>query len=396
MFKPPGTLSAYALAGIGIMSLVCTAAEAKEYERSSDKAASISTTGSTASSPAQQGDLPEALQTRLQQALDQTMATYNVPGAVVGVWVPGKGSWIGTEGVADRETKAPVTKDMVWPLRSVTKSFTVTLILQLADEGKLNLDDPLDKYVSGVTDGASITLRQLADMSSGNADYVGEQFITDFQADPDRIFTLDALNGYAVDQPANFAPGARRIYTNANTNLLGAVVEKVTGQPFKDVLEERILQPLGLKDTQYLLDATQWPEPHAVGYEPVDGVLTPQPENLSIYGPAGSMVSTLDDARVWAEALATGSLLKPATQSERLQGAPLEKGPPYDQYALGIGETDGWWGHNGEGFGFTAAVFHDQSSGATVVVFMNEAHAVPEGHAADQMFRRVAEILKAF
>lgn len=396
MYEPAGTLSAYALAGIVIMSLVFNAGEAKEYTRSSDKAASTATTRSISTSPAPRGDLPEALQSSLQQALDQTMATYNVPGAVVGVWVPGKGSWIGVEGVADRETNAPVTKDMVWPLRSVTKSFTVTLILQLADEGKLNLDDPIDKYVSGVTDGASITLRELASMSSGNADYVGEAFITDFQADPNNIFTLDELNSYALAQPANFAPGTKRIYTNANTNLLGAVVEKVTGQPFKDVLNERILEPLGLKDTQYLLDATQWPEPHAVGYEPVGGVLAPQLDNLSIYGPAGSMVSNLDDARVWAEALATGSLLKSATQSERLQGAPLEKGPPYDRYALGIGETDGWRGHNGEGFGFTAAVFHNASTGATVVVFMNEAHAVPEGHAADQMFRRIAEILMAF
>jgi D-alanyl-D-alanine carboxypeptidase len=96
-----------------------------------------------------------------------------------------------------------------------------------------------------------------------------------------------------------------------------------------------------------------------------------------------------------AKTLATGSLLKPATQSERLQGAPLEEGPPYDRYALGIGETSGWWGHNGEGFGFTAAMCHNSSSGATVVVFMNEAQAVPQGHPADQMFRRFAEILKS-
>ena len=248
----------------------------------------------------------------------------------------------------------------------------MTLILQLADEGKLSLDDTLDKYVSGVADGSSITLRQLAGMSSSNADYVGQRFINDFQADPNKIFTLDELNSYALGLPANFAPGARRIYTNSNTNLLSAVIEKVTGQPFKGVLGERILKPLGLKNTHYLLDARQWPEPHAVGYEPVDSVLTPQPANLSIYGPAGSMVSNLDDERVWAEALPIGSLLTPAKQSERLKGAPLEEGPPYDGYALGIGETDGWWGHSGEGFGFTAAVFHNDRTGATVVVFMND------------------------
>ena len=354
-----------------------------------------SATGGVAGSPAPAGDLPEALRAKLEQALDQTMATYNVPGAAVGVWVPGKGTWIEAAGVADRATNAPVTRDMIWPLRSVTKSYTVTLILQLAGEGKLSLDDTIDKYVEGVTDGAAITLRELAAMSSGNADYVGEAFIKDFEIDPNKIFTLDELNSYALGKPANFAPGTKRIYTNANTNLLGAVVEKVTGKTFKDALSERILEPLGLKNTHYVVDARQWPEPHAIGYEPVDGVLTPQPANLSIYGPAGSMVSNLDDERVWAEALATGSLLASAMQSERLVGAPLEEGPPYDRYALGIGETGGWWGHNGEGFGFTAAMFHNDGSGATVVVFMNEAQAVPKGHPADQLFRRIAAILKA-
>ena len=81
-----------------------------------------STSGSVTTSPAPQSDLPEALQTSLQQALHQTMATYNVPGVVVGGWVPGKGTWIRAVGVADRETNEPVTKDMTWPLRSVTKS----------------------------------------------------------------------------------------------------------------------------------------------------------------------------------------------------------------------------------------------------------------------------------
>ena len=357
-------------------------------------AGAIAGTSTSGTSPSPQGDLPEKLQTRLREALDQTMATYNVPAAAVAVWVPGRVTWMAAAGVADLKKKAPVTKDMIWPLRSITKSFTVTLILELADAGKLSLDDPIDKYVSGVTDGASITLRELASMSSGNAEYVGQEFLEDFQVDPDKIFTLDELNSYVLGRPARFAPGTRRIYTNYNTNLLGVVVEKVTGKPFKDVLSEGILEPLGLKNTSYLVDAKQWPEPHAIGYEPVNGVLTPEPANLSIYGTAGAMVSTLDDMRVWAESLATGSLLKPGTQSERLQGAPLEEGPPYDRYALGIGETGGWWDHNGEGFGFTAAMFHDNGTGATVVVFMNEAQAVPKGHPADQMFRRFAEILK--
>jgi len=353
-----------------------------------------STDGSQPLRPqAPEGDLPEELQSQLQATLDEAMAEYNVPGAVVGVWVPGEGAWTSATGLADIEAGTPIDPDMAWPLRSVTKSYTVTLLLQLVDEGEVSLDDTIGQYVDGVTDGDEITLRQLAEMSSGNADYTNEDFLTAFTADPETVFTLDELNGFMLGKPAQFAPGTEKVYTNANTNLLGAVIEEVTGEEFADALDERILEPLGLDGTQYIVDAAKWTAPHAVGYAPEGETLSPQPRNLSIFGPAGSMITTLDDARVWGQTLATGTLLQPATQAERQEGAPLDAGPPYDLYALGIGETDGWWGHNGEGLGFTAAVFHHVESGATVAVFMNESNLADGAHPADQMFRRVAEIL---
>jgi len=346
-------------------------------------------------SAAPTGVLPEALQAKLHAALDDAMKQYDVPGAAVGVWIPGQGSWTAAAGLADVANQIPVTTSMSWPLRSVTKSFTVTLLLQLVDQGRVGLDDPLSMYVEGVTGGDEITLRELADMSSGNADYTGDAFVAEFTENPDKIFTLDELNGFVLGQPAQFAPGAQKVYTNANTNLLGAVIEKVTGQRFADVLDQGILQPLQLDGTQYLLDAKTWTTPHPDGYIQGDGGPQVQPDNLSIFGPAGSMVTTLDDARAWGETLAEGRLLTPATQARREAGAPLQSGPPYDVYALGMGETDGWWGHNGEGLGFTAAVFHDPSSGATVAVFMNVSNVPGKVHPADQTFRRFAEILRA-
>lgn len=342
---------------------------------------------------APEGALPAELQAQLQELLAQTMAEYAVPGAAVGVWIPGHGAWTAGAGHADIDTEAPVTTQMSWPLRSVTKSYTVTLLLQLVDEGALSLDDTISQYVDGVTDGDRITLRQLADMSSGNADYTNADFVDAFQADPSIIFTLDELNGFMLGDPAQFAPGAKKVYTNANTNLLGAVIERVTGQQFADVLSERILRPLGQADTHYIVDVAEWTGAHAEGYVPDADGHAAVTQNLSIFGPAGSMVSTLEDARVWGEILATGALLDPQTQAERRQGAPLQSGPPYDLYALGIGETDGWWGHNGEGLGFTAAVFHHLDSGATVVAFMNESNVEPKAHPADQMFRRIAAVL---
>ncbi len=343
---------------------------------------------------APEGELPDDLRAELQQIVDATMTEYGVPGSAVGVWIPGEGSWTSFTGLSDIGSDTPVSSEMTWPLRSVTKSYTVTLILQLVDEGKLRLDDTLDQYVEGITNGDRITIRQLADMSSGNSDYTtaagfGETYV----ADEAHIFSLAELNGFLVGEPAEFEPGAEKVYTNANTNLLGAVVEKVTGQDFAEVLDERILEPLGQTGTEYLLDAAEWVD-HPLGYAVVDGEQTVQNDNLSIYGPAGSMVSTLDDTRVWAEALGGGLLLTAQTQTEREQGAPLDAGPPYDIYALGMGETNGWWGHNGEGLGFTAAVFHEPDSGASIVVFMNESNVEPKAHPADQAFRRIAEALE--
>lgn len=344
-----------------------------------------------ASSPTPDG-LPTPLQMALTDALADAMAEYDVPGAVAGVWLADGGSWTSAQGLADVEHARPASAATTWPLRSVTKSFTVTLLLQLVDEGRVSLDDTIDTYVAGVTDGDRITLRELAGMASGNADYTDEAFLQAFTADPEHRFTLDELNGFMLGRPAQFAPGTRHVYTNANTNLLGAVVEEVTGQSYAEALGDRILTPLGLTDTHYLADGGTWAEPHPSGYSAADPT-EPSIQNFTIFGPAGGMVSTLEDGRVWSEALAQGSLLEPATQAERLRGAPLDAGPPYDRYALGIGETDVWWGHNGEGLGFTAAVFHDPASGASIVVFMNQSNRPDHVHPADQTFRRLAAVL---
>lgn len=346
---------------------------------------------------APEGELPAELVSVLQRTLDDTMAEYNVPGAAVGVWIPGEGSWTAVAGLADVRTGEPVTADMQWPIRSITKSYTVTLILQLAQAGVLSLDDTIDQYVDGITDGDMITLRELADMSSGNSDYFTDEFIQDFFVDdPERLFTLDELNGYVVRQPAQFAPGTEKIYTNANTNLLGKVVEVATGQTYADVLNERILEPLGQTGTRYITDVSTWSEPHALGYSPDDAGTgwVDQIANLSVLGPAGSMITSLDDARVWGQALAEGTLLDAATQAEREKGAPLDAGPPYDLYALGMGQTDGWWGHNGEGLGYTAANFHNTETGATIAVFFNLSDYRPKAHPADQLFRRLAATIE--
>lgn len=391
--RTPASHVAVSIVAAGVLAAVTGCSAPSSAEDPSGDTATSAPTDIRPTAPA--GVLPDGLRDELQQIVDDSMDEYGVPGSAVGVWVPGEGSWTSLTGLADIGAGEAPSIDMTWPLRSVTKSYTITLILQLVDEGRISLDDTIDGYVEGIANGDTITLRQLADMSSGNADYTGtEGFGEAYAADEAHLFTLPDLNDLVVGEPAQFQPGEQRVYTNANTNLLGAVVEKVTGQDFAEALDERILQPLGQTGTRYLTDAAQWHD-RPLGYVDIDGEQTVQNDNLSIYGTAGSMVSTLEDALVWAEVLGSGALLDPATQRERQQGAPLDAGPPYDIYALGVGETNGWWGHNGEGLGFTAAVFHQPESGASIVVFMNESDVEPKAHPADQTFRRIASVLDA-
>ncbi len=340
-------------------------------------------------SPTSPPQLPAETTQAIETQLTKTMQRNNVPGAVVEVCAPGYQDWGAAQGVANLETKAPMTTDAVWPIRSVTKSVTVTLILQLVEQGKISLDDTINTWVKGVPNGDSITLRQLADMSSGVPEYTTQAWIEDYIKDPAAPFTTQELIDYAIAEPAQFAPGARKVYTNTNTLLLGQVVEEVYGQPFGEVVQQQIIEPLGLTNTQYETEVNDWSGP--TGYQSGDNGLEPQDNNFTVLGPAGAMTSTLQDLCKWGEALGSGSLLKPETQAARVQGKPLEKGPEYDFYGQGIGGLNGWIGHTGEGFGHTLLVMHSPTSGSTAVVAMNVSGTGK--HVPTRYFRKIAPVL---
>ena len=197
---------------------------------------------------------------------------------------------------------------------SETKTFTVTGVLQLADQAKLGLDDPIAKFVDGVPEGDKITLRQLAQMQSGLFNYSeSPEFQQAMLADPRRPFTPQELLNFAFAQPNAFPPGEGFEYCNTNTVLLGVVVEKVSGQPLHDYVRDHILTRLGMSHTSFPT-TNAFPEPHAQGYtvQTADG----KEANATDWNPswgwaAGAMISTLDDMHIWAPALATGKLLTP-------------------------------------------------------------------------------------
>ena len=337
---------------------------------------------------------------RYRDAVMRVMDQYRAPGVVAGVWYPGDEPWKMAFGFADLATRRPLELRDHFSIRSVTKSFTVTVILQLVRDGTLSLDDTLERYVPGVPNGASITLRQLAAMESGVKNYSETAaFTADLSRDITRTFTPAELVAYAVPLSPVFDPGAQYDYSNTNTVLLGMVIENVTRMPIADVLRARIFDPLGLTQTTYPY-VIPLPDPHPTPYsvDQRNGFADDEPLlSPTGLGAAGAMVSTIDDLGTWGEALGTGRLLTPALQAERLAHSRIAtNGPTYERYGLGIGTIKGWWGHTGTGLGFQAATFHDPRTGATIAVLVNatpEFSAVRDDNIAQEVFSALADVV---
>lgn len=315
----------------------------------------------------------DALAQRLDAAINGAMTAANVPGVIVGIWGP-DGSYVRTFGVADKATRTPMKTDFYSRIGSVTKTFTVTGILQLADQGKLGLDDPIAKYIDGVPGGDKITLRQLARMQSGLFNFsASTAFQNAMVADPRRPFTPQQLLGYAFAEPNVFPPGQGFLYCNTNTVLLGLVVEKLSGQSLHDYIRDHILMPLGMGHTSFPT-TNAFPEPHAQGYTDTtaDGSETTATDwDPSWAWAAGAMISTLDDMHIWAPALATGKLLTPEMQKQRLQTVGAPGMPAQDGYGLGIFNLGGWIGHNGSLPGYQTVAVYLPEKQTTLVMFTN-------------------------
>ncbi|WP_323512488.1 serine hydrolase domain-containing protein [Subtercola sp. RTI3] len=323
--------------------------------------------------------LPTALTDSLDSAARSSFTEAASPGAIVGVRTP-QGTWMAAYGVADPSTGAPMEVGMHTRIGSVTKTFTGTLLMQLAEDKKLSLDDTISRYIPGIPNGEQITLRQLASMTSGIASYTMNSSFTDvYFAKPETIFTPTELVAAGVEKSPIFAPGEQFNYSNTNTVLLGLVIEKVTGESISDVFAQRILKPLGLTSTSWPGDQTAIPEPYAQGFTVQGDFATPSaPSNATNWNPAwgftaGEMISNMPDLLTYGRALATGQgLLDTASQTERLMSFPGAAG-----YGIALGCIGGWVGHTGELPGYNTSLFSDTSTDTTVVVQTNS--DIPSG-----------------
>lgn len=320
----------------------------------------------------------------LDETLEESFEEIGAPGILVGLFVPGVGTWKRNIGVSNIETKEPFEFDMHVRIGSITKTFTTQLILMLQDTGLLSLDDPVSLYLDDIPNGDSITIRNLGNMTSGLASYT---FDTDFQDTyfsnpeepwlPQELVEIGIANteaGCPFVPPACFEAGSSWFYSNTNTVLLGLIIEKVTGQSYGEVLKELVLDPLGLNETSHPT-TTILPEPFSHGYT-IQG--SPDDERLdaTFWNPTwafavGDIISTFDDLRIWARALGSGELLSEQAREERFKGVNLPPNTQQRFYAYGIGFTNGWWGHSGRLPGYNTLVLYRTDLKASLVVVVN-------------------------
>jgi D-alanyl-D-alanine carboxypeptidase len=340
------------------------------------------------------GGFPIETQLAMEQVVAAALAATYTPGALVGVWQPGGRAWVRAAGVGDVTTGAPVTLEDHVRIASNTKTFVATVVLQLAEEGALCLDDRLERYLSGVPNGSDITLRQVLGMTAGIHDFVKDPRIAvGYAADPLLPWSTEETLAIVRGSAPDFPPGERVQYSNSNYMLLGLIVEQVTGRTIGDAIAERIFGPLGMTGSSFA-DTPDMPEPYMHGYQPLEiGVplVDVSRSNPDVPWASGAIVSTLADMRTWAEALATGSLLTPETQAERLRLNPVSRPGQSVGYGLGILSYNGLLGHNGGIPGYSSWLVHDPATGTTLAVVTNR--STESGGTADPIFVGIARIL---
>ncbi|HUP55517.1 MAG TPA: serine hydrolase domain-containing protein [Methylomirabilota bacterium] len=334
-----------------------------------------------------------AVRRALQARLDQLRARYGVPGISVTILFPDGSSWLGASGVADVATKTPVTPSTSFAIASVSKTFTAALVLGLAQDGAIELDQPARTYLPDLKINLKITVRQLLDHTSGLRDYFFHPAIDRvLLRDPTRRWTTaDSLKYVGKSY---FKPGEGWHYSNTNYLVLGMLAERVGNAPLGEQIRTRFLDPLGLRHTWYMpTEAPTTEFAHGYRFESTaksaraidlsDGTtLMPFTSVVTAAAGAGGLASNTTDLARWARALYAGGVL--STDSIDAILGDISRTQPYKPrvpYGLGVQRLDidgvPSLGHSGRLLGFRSAIRWLPNEDIAIAVLTNQSRTDP-------------------
>lgn len=288
-----------------------------------------------------------AASAELTEIVNRTAEAGGVRGAIVRVDVGNRTLAVVTPG--ESMAGVPTSPRMHFRLGSMAIPYLTTLMLQLYDEGELSLEDPLSNWFPDLPNAEQVTLRMLAQSTSGYPDWIqgNPAFVEELFANPFRQWTTRELLDVAFSQEVKCAPAACRFYAHTNFILLGKVLQKITGQPLATLLRKRVLEPLGLRQTQ-ISALPDMPEPVLHAYVAYRGFY----EDSTFWSPSWTiakslvMSGTAADVIRSAQALGTGATISPEASRERFAPNTATAGyPGFSEdfyYGLGVVIADSW------------------------------------------------------
>jgi D-alanyl-D-alanine carboxypeptidase len=339
--------------------------------------------------PAQAAALPPPNDKLLTEAI-AGLPTAEATGALVRI-TGSAGEWHGRSGVYDIRKGGEVRPDGRFRIGSITKVFTAVLVLQLAQEHRIDLDQPVQRYLPGVIPGnfKPIPVRTLLDHTSGLPhvdipEAEDPQWVYDHRFD---AWTPRQVLDTATRHEPIFDPGTKQMYSNTSYLVAGLLAEKVTGRSYADLVQDRIARPLHLCETYYPGNDPRLPNASARGYMEIDGQLLDSTEmNQSIPWAAGGMISTAEEVDRFMTALLQGRLLSPEMNNRLFTVPPPEvrmlDGKPAE-YSQGLqtSTVNGItvWGKTGSRYGYSAGMFATRDQARKLVYSINTTDKSAQG-----------------
>ncbi|MGW0947643.1 serine hydrolase domain-containing protein [Streptomyces sp. NPDC002623] len=350
---------------------------------------------------------PEGRARQVMDIVRQAQQELDLEAALVKVTVDGRE--LVTGAVGESMTDVPATPAMHFRTGSVGIAFMGTVLLQLVDEHKVRLDDPVSRWLPDLPHGDEITLRMLGDSTSGLHDYVTDPvFLERLYADPWQHWTPEEVVGISLSHPLWYEPGTNWSYSHANFVLLGQALEKITDTPLERLLEERILKPLDLRNTRNN-DTAVIPRPVLHAYDDERGTY----EESTYFNPswttAPGAILTQDicDLARSGQGVGAGELLSRRAHRTQLDPGTVGLGQPTEtcpatvclpmtedfHFGVGVVVKNGWVVQNPSFFGYAAVMAYEPHERLSIAVSTTVGPDAPGGNNAQTITERIADLL---
>ena len=313
---------------------------------------------------------PGGVAERLRQVVSAERDRVQAQAVLFGMWVGDRE--VLTTALGHSMTSVPARTDMHYRIGGITETFQATLLARLAEEGRLDLDAPISRWVPDLLEADRVTPRMLVANTAGYPDYVLDaDFVDLITREPFRELTADELIAWAVKKGRmDYPPGTSQRYSHTDYVILARVMELATGQGMAELYRQYILEPYGLEDTQFPSDQEiQPPVLHAFLAD--RGVY----EDSTYYNPSwagatGGLTSNLRDLGRWGHLFGTGALVSPASFREMTATTSVGKGRnrPDLYFAWGFVVANGWYVQNPNMNGYSGGFAYHPPTGTTLVV----------------------------